>query len=78
MIKIKILTDGTVFTGNTPEDIVKRMNLYQFTPNESLQQYMEEVKKRAGWMYGAQISTDSFDDFLQSMEKAKLIKIIEQ
>lgn len=77
-MKIEILTDGATFTGNTPEDIVKRMNLSQFTPDESLQQYMEAVKKRTGWMYGVQISTDSFDDFVQSMEKAKLIRILEK
>jgi hypothetical protein len=51
-MKIRILTDGKTFAGNTAEDVIQNMNYSQFTPCNSIQEYMDAVKGRIRAIYG--------------------------
>lgn len=77
-MKIRILTDGAIFTGKDAEDIVDQMNRSQFTPNSSIQEYMHAVKRRISGLYGKNVSTDSVGDFMKSLEDIRFIEFIEK
>ncbi len=76
-MRLQILTDGTIFQGYDLEDLARQMKLSQFTPDPTIEQYMQRVKERVGFMYEKIIETDSVEHFIYSLQEAGLIRLLD-
>ena len=66
-MRVRILTDGTIFEGKTPQDLVNQMkNSAPHNIRLTLNEYMEITRE---WMKEPEIRTDSPENFLASLEK---------
>ena len=74
-MKVTMINSDDFFEGATPEEIVHQMNLAAWTQSDGDQVYMADVASRVSLQTGIVIRTDTAENFLADLVKAKLITI---
>ena len=73
MKKYEFLGGGQVM-GTSNFEVVENMWQSSFDPNDTMEEYMQDVAKRARMQKGSEIRTDSVDSFVADLKEAGFLK----
>lgn len=70
--------DGLELQGENWDEIVKRLRFSSFDPEDTLEEYMQEVAKRTAFQTGTEISWSTSEEFVKELHRAGIVtQIIE-